>query len=504
MKKVKELVKDNWLFLLFVIPFILICMNNKVPTNDMWFLLNLGKYVHNSGIPTIDPFTIHEGMNYVMHQWGSASIFWEFFNTFGKNGLLVLLYIVSFSLMFVFYYICKNVSKKKNISIIFTAIAFSFIFEYVVHRPQIFTYLILLLEILFMELYVEKKNWKYLIPLPILSILLINMHSSMWYFQFVFMLPFIVNSIDLKKITIDKYKLKPLIIVMIIMFMCGFINPYGIDAITFVFKSYGLDLINENINEMIAPSFSNMHAGYMKIVIVLLCGMVLALKYLKKIKLDLRHICFLLGTMILFFMHAKCYPFFIFAYFYSLSYGIKGTKAIKFRDKRIINLLAIGKSFSYAFCLMLFFSFFYLIYNMSQFYFFHPSVLFDKDSEIIADYLVENYDESKIRLYINYDNGGYYQYRGIKTYIDPRAELFFKSNNGKDDIFKEAVAIFNDVNFDYGEFLKKYEFTHLIVEASSLFNDYLNNCDNYELVFSSYYNENGKRLIYQNVYTLKN
>jgi hypothetical protein len=140
---------------------------------------------------------------------------------------------------------------------------------------------------------------------------------------------------------------------------------------------------------------------------------------------------------------------------------------------------------------------------MNQLYFFHPSVLFDKDSEIVADFLVENYDETKIRLYINYDNGGYYQYRGIKTYIDPRAELFYKSNNGKADIFEEAVSLFYDVNFDYDKFVKKYKFTHLVVEASSLFNEYLEDNANYELVYSSYYNEGGKRLLYQNVYALK-
>lgn len=208
--------------------------------------------------------------------------------------------------------------------------------------------------------------------------------------------------------------------------------------------------------------------------------------------------------MILFFMHAKCYPFFIFAYFYSFAYGVKNIKSFNLKNKILIYSLAISKCFVYALCVMLFFSFFYLVYNMDKYYFFHPSLVFDKDSEIVADFLVDNYDESKIRLYINYDNGGYYQFRGIKTYIDPRAELFFKSNNGKADIFEEAVSIFEGVNFNYEKFLKKYNFTHLVVEASSLFNEYLKNSNDYELVFSSYYNGNGKRLIYQNVYALKN
>ena len=280
MKVIKKFIVSNWLFTMFIIPFVMIVMNNKIPTNDMWFLLNLGRYVHNSGIPTIDPFTIHEGLNYVMQQWGSATIFWEFFHFFGKNGLLVLLYIVTFILFFVFYLICKRLSKNKSFSIFLTVITFCFIYEYIVHRPQVFTYLILLLEILFMELYVEKNNYKYLIPLPFLSVFLINMHCTMWYFQFVFMLPFIVNSFSIKNITIDKYKLKPLIVIMLLMFVGGFVNPYGIDSVTFIFKSYGLNAINENVNEMIAPSFSNMHATYMKIVIILLCCLIFVLKYL--------------------------------------------------------------------------------------------------------------------------------------------------------------------------------------------------------------------------------
>ena len=47
-----------------------------MPDNDIWFLLNNGRYVINSGIPVVDPFTIHEGLKYVMQQWGTSLFFY--------------------------------------------------------------------------------------------------------------------------------------------------------------------------------------------------------------------------------------------------------------------------------------------------------------------------------------------------------------------------------------------------------------------------------------------
>ena len=81
---------------------------------------------------------------------------------------------------------------------------------------------------------------------------------------------------------------------------------------------------------------------------------------------------------------------------------------------------------------------------------------------------------------------------------------FSRFNNGKSDIFEEAVAIYKDKHFDYDNFLDKYKFTHLVVDATSYFNDYLLDNEDYEIVFSSYHYSNGKKLLYQNVYALKN
>ena len=58
-------------------------------TADTYFIINLGRYVLEHGIPHVDPFTIHENLQLVAQQWLSGVLFWEAYKNFGSNGLPV-------------------------------------------------------------------------------------------------------------------------------------------------------------------------------------------------------------------------------------------------------------------------------------------------------------------------------------------------------------------------------------------------------------------------------
>ncbi len=84
------------------------------------------------------------------------------------------------------------------------------------------------------------------------------------------------------------------------------------------------------------------------------------------------------------------------------------------------------------------------------------------------------------------------EFRGIKTYIDPRAELFVKKYNKKYDIFDEFQMISggnpSDEYIKY--FLKKYNFTHIIVNYDKTFERFLRNSDNYYSEYTRYFDTN--------------
>lgn len=474
-------IKSNWYFILLIIPFIFICIENKRPDNDIWFLLNNGRYLISNGFPNIDPFTIHEGLTYIMQQWLTSLIFWIIYSTLGKYGLLILIYIIAIALMYVFYKLFYTICNDKKKSVIITALTFCLIRNFIVTRPQIFTYLILLTEILLMELYIKNKNNKYLHIMPLLSLLLINLHSSMWYFQFIFMLPFILNAIKIKNLTKDNYKLKPLLITFAIMFLVGFINPYGYKALTFIFKSYGIEEFNDIIMEMQAPTFSSIK---FKLILMLLFILFFFINFVKKFKLDIRHFLFICGVSILAFMHHKCRVYFLLIYFYCFAYGIKEIKLnIKLFENKIIKALKKGLVTG-----TILLSTFTLIYVLCFIFPRYEDKNVDIDDTI--NFMLDNYNKDDIILYIGFNDGGYAEYRGIKSYIDGRAELFSKKLNNKDDIFLEYKNLSeHGKTFDYESFINKYNFTHILLfyNDEEYFAEYLDNNSSYSLVYTDYF-----------------
>lgn len=98
----------------------------------------------------------------------------------------------------------------------------------------------------------------------------------------------------------DKYSLIPIIITTIIMFLVGFINPYKIEAIKYLFTSYGVPEINNLIGEM-HPAIITKVSGlyiFVYIFIVLVC-------YYHKKEIKLRYFLLFLGTAYLALSHIR-------------------------------------------------------------------------------------------------------------------------------------------------------------------------------------------------------
>jgi hypothetical protein len=111
-----------------------------------------------------------------------------------------------------------------------------------------------------------------------------------------------------------------------------------------------------------------------------------------------------------------------------------------------------------------------------------------KDTRLIelaenADFL-EKLNDGSMRVYTGYNYGGYMEFRGFKVYIDGRAEVFLKSNNKKDDIFKEYYKLEHSRLY-YKEVLNKYDFDYLLVSDDETVYYYLDYDTDYKLIHSS-------------------
>ncbi len=456
MKKIKEVIEYFinwqpdmiWRIFILVYPFIILFIIGFSLDNDFWFLINVGKEIVNNGFITIDPFVIHSGFAFVPQQWLTDVIFYYIYNNFNIYGMIVLLNIANAIIIFLMYRLILLVSNNRyKLAILLTLfIDVAFVFLFLKTRPQIFDMIFILLEVYLLELYVRKKNKKYLCGLPIISLLMINLHASIWPMLFVILIPYYLGRINIKWFTKESYNLKPIIIVTIVMILCGFINPYGIDMITYFFKSYGLYEVNYLVGEMNNTTISNGLSAYIYIFVILFSYYV-SKKANKNV--NLRYLLLFLGTTYLALSHFKGLLFFTVVSILPIADNFKLAK-VKEKQKEGINYITTS------ICAVLFIALIIYAVNNLRIEKEENNRLYD-----IANYL-DNNASKDIKLYTNYNDGAYMEYRGYKCYIDPRAEVFYKVNNKKEDIMIEYYDLNTNI-LNPQIFLDKYNFDYLIV-----------------------------------------
>ncbi len=465
MKKIWEKIKKynpsyKICLLYFFVPIYLCAIVDMSRENDIWFLLNHGKYVIEHGFPVIEPFSMHHGFSFVMQQWLSAVIFYLTYSVLGKYGLLLVVNIINLLILYFTYKLCILLTdNRKRLSIILTCITDVLLLtSFIIPRPQIFTYLLLIITLYIMEKFIRFKDTKLIYFLPLISLLQINLHASMWFMIFLFMLPYIVSLFINKLKDKNDNRIFKLLIIMVLMFLVGFINPYTTKNMFYVFTSYGNMYINNSVIEMFPPIKlldSKALNIYTFLHYLTVLGIISIYIVNKKAKLNLANMLLLLGVLILATTSIRSYPLLVIGAVPFLGYNLKflfpNQKEIKYSIKDFFNR-------QYILVLIIFVTF--LIGTL-----FIKKVSFTNELKPGIDYLEKKHDLKSIVLYTNYNNGSYAEYRGLKPYIDTRAEVFLKSNNHKEDIMMEYYFIQNGL-LDYDKFINKYNFTHMIISKN--------------------------------------
>ena len=450
-KKLKNYKPPKYIcYLYFFIPIIVSCITNVAKEEDIWFLLNHGKYLVHHGFPTIEPFTIHTNFAFVMQQWLSALIFYISNFLLGKYGLILVIVLVNLLILYFLYKLCMLLSNNKyTISTIVTCVTDVILLLFILPRPQIFTLLFLVIVLYIMELFYKNKNTKAIYFLILISLLQINFHAAMWPMIYLFMLPYLVNYIILYFKKKDK-RLFKLLSIIVIMLLVQFINPYGIESIKYVFNSYGNKYINRIVYEMRATTFEIFQGQIFFTTLLILITIYI---FYRKNKMQLRHFLLFIGVVVLALSNFRNVMLYVVGTIPFLAYYLKDlitdSKKTKIKDKLYKNKYIITILFL-------------VIISILSMIFISPSFNNKLKLDKGVNYLLKNNKKEDIVLYTGYDNGSYPEYRGIKAYMDTRAEVFLKSNNKKEDVFKEYYYLTYGL-LDYDSFLEKYKFTHLLI-----------------------------------------
>lgn len=412
-------------------------------SNDTYWLIKLGEYIYYGGIPTIDPLTYHQGLNFISHQWGTALIFFMLNNLFNGYALDILIILVMTLHGFLAFRFAQTISMVNAVFASCLGLVVMILLQrYYVIRPMLLSLLIIAFAFYCLEKYLQYQNTKWVYAVPILSIILVNIHGAVWTILFLIMIPFLC----------EKYKDINLWSVFILSLCAGLINPYGIKLIYYYYYantggSYGI-VLNP---EMMLSDFLSISALYFTIAIV---AVVQILKITNK-KIYLRHILTILGLTYMAFVSDRNIVFFA-----AIVVPISSTY-IDFK-----NLPEYFKKYQFVFSYGLITI---LILNATYFSFFTQKEVVKNDEQLAGDlvrYMDKNLNKYKVKLYNNGIYGGYLEYCGYRPFIDSRWEVFSKAMNGKNEILRDYVNCQTGAVY-YQEIMNKYHVTHVLAMSDS-------------------------------------
>lgn len=456
------------LFFISIIPLVIIYY--PLFQNDTYWLLNTGKYIIQNGFPYNEPFTIHEGLNFTAQQWLTTIILYLCYSQFGIAALFILKVILFGCICFMLYKVSFLISKNESMSLVVAGFGSVLLIPNIVLRPQIFSMIIFLAEIYFLELFMENKKKINLIPLALLSLLLINMHGALWIFYFLIFVPYIIDAMEFN-FSISKLKepkLIGLILTVFFAFLLGFINPYVVQNVAYLLHSFGNQFVNQFVSEMSSPDFKSSYG-----ISVFIYVAAVALIYINhKGTTRLRYVLITFGTLYMGLSSIRSFSLFIICALPFIAYYLRDVRyEVTLKTNRLVVFFAFA---------MLCIACLGLIKNQ-----FKISVYPDEPyMQQCVDYLVQNVDVGKMRLYNEYETGGFLEYKGIKTLIDSRAEIFLKSINRKEDIFMDYANLSNG-KMHYIDFIDKYKLSHFMITRDTLMDVYLKKDAGYKLLYSN-------------------
>ena len=500
----------------------------KLPEeSDTNFIMNLGRYILAHGFPHVDPFTIHDGIQLVAQQWLSGIIFWQAWQSFGVAGLKLTDFVFGALMIILHWRLCLFVSGNKLVALCLSFVVGLLTATSIVPRPQIFSTPILLAEVFLLEKFTRTGDAKFLIPLPPLSVLLINFHAAVWLMMFVIAMPFFFVK--------SSRHAKFLLGTLAASFLCGFANPYGVDAMTYVFRSYGVEIINSHVSEMYAPSAQTVGGK------VFYAAEALMIFTFAKVKLPWRYVFLSGGLTLLALLHQRNLLLFYFAATFPLACAWQSftvEKIFPHVDENFPNRLPLTILFflltfvntamvtlilqdglaelNLPLKILFVVATPVLLYNLLVFKregsLLHPAILPRKNFSLLVtalivctifsvtladrkddtdkiltpaiEFILQDERPENISLWIAQSGGGLAGRFGVKYYIDARSEVFLPANSGLD---KNILAEYLDLltgKIYYADFFGRYDFTHIVVtdEMPLLFNA-LSRDENFKVIY---------------------
>lgn len=229
--------------------------------SDGWFLLATGREIVKNGIPYTNPWSFSSYRLIVVQQWLHDVMLYASYALAGYAGTILyqalLAALVALSIAFA---IRGFDDRSLTLSRLVFCIGLSLFGAgiYISVRPTAWSMACMCLTIGVCTRWKRTGDWRYLMALPAITVLHVNMQSAMW------LLDVFVAGCYLLPDKLSKFKsvspeemlgeIFPLCIALVAMLVASFVNPYGVDGARYVITSMGAASYGNVISEM-KPAF---------------------------------------------------------------------------------------------------------------------------------------------------------------------------------------------------------------------------------------------------------
>ena len=515
-----------------------ISITPKVFQNDTFYTIKIGQSIRTNGIDYKDHYSWHNNLKYMYPHWlydVVTSIVYDYCG--GFQGLYIATIVLAAILEILLYYTNKKIMNNQFMSFITSMIQLYFMSDYTATRAQSVTFPLFVLTILMIEKLLVTGKKRYMISLIIIPILIANIHSAVFPFYFILFLPYIGENIvksmietnyiyeiyiivlkfiknkylnkikkleetdtriekyeekitkikekiKLKEEKIEKFKektkksdtfklrisenknIKKLYIVVIIAVFTGLLTPLKDMPYT-----YTLRIMKGNTTQAVSEHQPMILINENKVLIA--SGIILALLIFSKTKIRLRDLLFIVGLYYLAIMSRRQLSMLIL--FGGMVLGRVLTEFIERKNPTILNEIEeyLTTIFGEIGILIIVLLITFKSINTKTKQPYIDESLYPVQA---SQWIKENLDYKKIKLFNEYNFGSYILYEDIPVFIDSRCDLYTpefngtynkntKKYNGK-DIFSDFLNT-SQIATWYDDVFKKYGVTHVIIGSNS-------------------------------------
>jgi hypothetical protein len=245
---------------------------------DFWWHLRTGQWmVENSRIPHTDPFSFTKaGSPWVAHEWLSELLIYTLFKLGGTGSLV---FFFSLLITTAFYFAYRSTAREARpylagFSILLGALASAPTWGV---RPQMFSLMFIGLFLYLLEKFRQNGRLRHLYPLPVLTLLWVNLHAG-----FLLGLGVIGLYISGEAVGIlvalarrTKPSLAPAIHLLAALGACTLAtlaNPNGIRILTYPFETLSSPSMQQFIQEWFSPDFHKLEWQPLALLLLAMIG----------------------------------------------------------------------------------------------------------------------------------------------------------------------------------------------------------------------------------------